>query len=41
MKELGIVFSGQGSQYPGMFKELMSVYPNGKEFLKMQANSAD
>lgn len=34
MKELGIVFSGQGSQYPGMFKELMSVYPNGKEFFE-------
>lgn len=34
MKDLGAVFSGQGSQYPGMYKELVSIYPDSKKIFK-------
>lgn len=41
MKELGVVFTGQGSQYPGMYKELISVYPEGKELFERASTLCD
>lgn len=41
MKELGIIFSGQGSQYPGMYKDLISLYPEGKYLFEKASTICD
>lgn len=41
MKELGVVFSGQGSQYSGMYKDLISLYPEGKELFEIASTICD